>query len=60
MHAAAAVMPPFDWASLATPEDDAEADGLAPEDGWMVGVADVRGVTVLGFARLLGFWGPGR
>ena len=32
MHAAAAVIPPLDWAKLAIPDADAEADGLAPED----------------------------
>ena len=30
-------MPPLDWARLATPEEDAEADGLA--------LADTCGVT---------------
>ena len=39
-------MPPLDWARLATPEEDAEADGLAPADAcWAEGVADACGVT---------------
>ena len=39
-------MPPLDWARLDTPEEDAEADGLAPADAcWVAGVADACGVT---------------
>jgi hypothetical protein len=35
-QAAAAVMPPLDWARSATPEELAEAEA----DGWAAGVAD--------------------
>ena len=49
VHAAAAVIPPLDWARLATPDADAEADGLAP--------ADACELPVLGVAFTCGLWG---
>ena len=56
-------MPPLDWARLATPEEDAEADGLALADacdGWTEGVADACGVTWVTGAEASGFAGLGR
>ena len=63
MQAAAAVMPPLDWARLATPEEDAEADGLALADacdGWAEGVADACGVTWVTGDGVSGLAGLGR
>jgi hypothetical protein len=49
VHAAAAVIPPLDWARPATPDADAEADGLAP--------ADARGEPVARVAVVCGVRG---
>jgi len=51
VHAAAAVIPPLDWARPATPDADAEADGLAP--------ADARGDPVACVAVACGACGAG-
>jgi hypothetical protein len=51
VHAAAAVIPPLDWARPATPDADAEADGPAPADPCGDPVAVALGVLVVCGAR---------